>query len=318
MTANAQTRAEALLDMCAPRISAAATAVRGYTLIAESLGPGVAGWAYADLGEGEGHRRPCESARAIESWRPSSTAWALVLAGIPGTGKTITAARHVAERGGLLLQGPTADRWGYGGGVTMIRAESSRWILIDDLGDEKTKPGTDNLTTLLTRRAARGWPTLITTMLPLSLPAAKDDGGETIAKRYGDHVASRLRAGYRRLYRRDREDIRADVRPSLIGYSRAARLDAAARRLRSVADAGVLGCEAEALLERFAEIAGVNMSGADFAAAVERRTTETRRKAELAERALLELQAREAKATTDATADALAWLDSLPELEDPT
>jgi len=304
------TRATALLRLADRATSRARRHVNGHAAISRSLGDLVAAWAYADKGSEPGQRARCEAQAKLESWRSDLGAWALVLAGLPGTGKTISAARYVADRGGLMISASSADGWGFGGGPGLRRAQSATLLLIDDLGCEETVPGIANVQQLLGTRAARGAPTVVTTMLLLHGP------GNTIQGRYGDHVESRLRPHFRLLAKRDRDDRRSDCAPATAGIASERRILAAERRVRQAAARALLGTEADEAIERLAELVGVTSAQLDDAQAREISCGEEIDR--MAETTIADLEASVVRASEEAAhaeAEALAWLDALADLQ---
>lgn len=307
-----QTQAEALLRVAGPKVTFARRCTRGHRLITDQLGSDVANWSYADKGTEPGKRTPCAASDALADWRPSPGRWVLVLAGVPGTGKTISSARWAADRGGHMLGARDLDQWGYEPGKKLDRAKAARVLLIDDLGEERSPVARAHLRTILTARAASKATTVITTMLPED--GADDDHGKrtpSIAAFYGDHVRSRLAGAYRPLYEAEDVDRRSEVQPSLSGLTRAARLLDASLAV-SVIAAGGRSAQAEDALAEFARLAGVDMEGETFRAAVEARAAEVELIERIAEEALVKIPAEDATAPMDTPeSSALAWLDGL-------
>ena len=300
-------RAKTLLAEASAKVAKARRSASGYTSVAASLGENIARWAYADKDTGAGmpgHKRSLEAERALLAWRPSRSRWCIVLSGPTGLGKTIAAARYVADRGGAMLAATEADRWGYGGRVEMFAAETDPWLLVDDLGDEKTKPGAGNLETLLCAREYAGRPTLITTTMS---PGAMLERS--------DHLASRLRSHFRVLAVPKRSDRRTDVAPFNRGIDKQFAIADLADTVRMVA-AGTLDPEHDGgAVEQLAEKVGIDLTCAKFRAAV-LATRERQAALEVeAERAAERFAERFAtvREQNEQGREALAWLDEVSE-----
>lgn len=300
-------RAKTLLAEAAPKIARARRSAAGYASVAAALGENIARWAYADKDTGSGmpgHKRSLEAERALLGWRLSRARWCLVLSGPTGLGKTIAAARYVADRGGSMVRATDADRWGYGGGEALRAAETAAWLLVDDMGDEKTKPGAGNLETLLCSREAAGRPTVITTtMAPADLVERSD------------HLASRLRPHFRMLDAEAQADRRTDVAPFNRGIARQFLIADLADAARMVAS-GTLdpGCDNGAV-ERLAAEVGIDMSSGRFAAALglvrERVATLDAEAAQAVERFAERCEA--AGQPSERDSESLAWLEQVNE-----
>lgn len=305
--------ARALLEAGAVKLERTRRHVNGYRAIASSLGDNVARWAYADCGdELDGHRIPSDSERALTKWRPSPADWCIVLSGPTGRGKTIAAARYVADRGGVMIRATDADRWGFGGGERLRELEHVRLLLIDDIGDEKTKPGVDNLSTLISNRGAAGRTVVATTTW------SPDD-----VKARGDHFTSRLRPHFRPVGLTE-PDRRSKIAPLQRGIMRAFEVVGWEPRLRMVADGTLVGVDAATVLGKAAELLGIDLTGQRFADAVAAERARVERVEALALEAV-ELLEQMCEATTRRLGDpaipevddaALTWLDDL-ELEFP-
>jgi hypothetical protein len=155
----------------------------------------------------------------------------------------------------VLLSATVADGWGFGGGDGLRLAQRAAWLLVDDVGDEKTQVGTANLATLIADRAATGRRTICTTTL----------SPKQMSER-GDHLASRL-APYFHVF--DGEDLRTKISPSLRFVGRQFEVVNLTPRMQLLAR-GVsrAGPDEEALIEHFAKLAGVDMESQAFTDAV--------------------------------------------------
>lgn len=247
--------AATLIRLAQPKIRTAKIHTRGFRRVAEALGERVARWAYADLGDALGHRSMSHAETALRAWGPTIDDWCLALSGITGIGKTIAAARFVAERGGMLISAHEADDWGFGGGDALVEATEAEWLLIDDVGDEKTQVGAANLESLIAARDRHGARTVVTTTLTPALVSER-----------GDHFASRLRPYF--VVLSDTRDRRSKSPPFLRGISRQFELVQLAPEVQLISQGSGDGDRAETV-RRFAKLAGVDLDGEDFALACE-------------------------------------------------
>ena len=251
--------ARALLAMSATTVTRATVHAEAFTRIGAAMGPATALWAYANTGTQPGHRRPCDPKRVLDAWTPTTSDWCRVISGTPGSGKTITSSRYVAERGGLLVNAEHADSWGWDGGKVLRTTKAAAWVLIDDLGDEKTGQGLSNIQALISHRCARGSATVCTTTLAL-------DGDESILSRYGDHTLSRLRAHYHSPDRLE-DDLRSTITPVTSGIEREILIARGAASIREIA-AGRWVQDASDMVTTFAGLLRIDMAGEAFAAEV--------------------------------------------------
>jgi hypothetical protein len=305
--------ASALLSLTEQSRERASKHVDGFNRIRAQLGDSVATWAYADRGIGPGLRAPCLTGSLLRSWHPDGGDWARVVIGLQGTGKSVAAARYVADRGGMLISATAADGWGYGGGLELAKAKDARWLLIDDFGESKTRPGDGNLGTLIVDRyAARARCfTVITTALSV----------EDIQRRYGDNVADRLRPHMFALFARETESRRAAVPPIMTGFHRESEIAWYARQVEHAAH-GVLHDKAaiSEAITRFAELTGLDLEGEAIATTIaaekQRREEMEREGAEFI--ALMDVRRQEAALRLvpprrDDHDELLAWIDSVGE-----
>jgi hypothetical protein len=259
MTSTTATAA-ALLTLTKHKRERAAGHVASFKRIQSQLGDDVAAWAYADKGIGPGLRAPCATATELAKWDPSAGDWCRVISGSQGTGKSVTAARYVAEHGGMMVSAVSADAWGFGGGRPLLAAMEAPWLLIDDLGESKTRPGDGNLGTLIAERYAkrsRCYLVITTVLTP-----------EQIEQRYGENVSSRLRPHIIQLFARETADRRGTTPPVLTGFNREMEIAWYGERVEYAA-AGVLelGAATEAIT-RLAEVTGVDLAGEKMNAAL--------------------------------------------------
>lgn len=255
-----ETRARALLSLCADQIAHAREVVDGYDLVLRDLGQKTADWAYAR------NRVKTASAAALTQWRERGHRPAvIVLAGQPGTGKTAAAARVVSRARGMCVRAGTIDRWSYRGDE-LGAAKREPMLLIDDVGIERTgSRGSDHLVELICARADAGSPTVITTMFSLA----------NFAEHFPDQVVSRSRPGWRSI--QDSADLRQrDVEPDTTAIARLRELVGWSRRVQWAADRTVAGWRAgeEAIVE-LARIAGLD---GEVVAQAERDADEARRR----------------------------------------
>lgn len=301
--------ASALLSITKDTRERAAKHVVAFKRIKAQLGDGVAMWAYADKGNGPGLRGPCLTGSELAKWKPSHGNWCIVLAGVQGTGKSITAARYVAERGGLLVSATDADKWGFGGGRRLTEAVDAQWLLLDDMGESRTTPGTANICTLIADRYAYRRRTVITTVLT----------PDEIAARFGDNVGDRLRPHVVELFDRETASRRSDVAPILTGFQREAEIHQWAERVRLVAHGVEHDHErAQEAVARLADLTGVDLQGEPVAAAVKAQAEHRSEMERMAADFLAELdatiKASEQRITSEReerSANAMAWIDSL-------
>lgn len=301
-------RARALMAIAGAKIEKASRHVAGFEAIKAGLGITAARWAYADRGTTlDGHRVVSASEKALAAWRPSASDWAIVLSGNTGSGKTIAAARYVAELGGLLLTATEADTWGFGGGRLLRAATRATWALVDDIGTERTAPGVANLTTLVTDRSRAGLRTVFTTNLSL-------DQFLTVR---GDHLTSRLRPHFRSLAAGREPDRRSTVEPLMRGLTKQVEIHRAAAAVRMIADG--MREQGDAALAELARLTGVDLDGDAFASRLEHEEAEADKIADLMAEASLafeRLVSSTVEPLTQADEDALAWLDDQDGSED--
>lgn len=295
--------AHALLSLTEATWKRARSHVCGYQRVRAQLGEHVASWAYSDKGIGPGLRGPCETATELAKWKPTPGDWCRVFIGKQGTGKSVSAARYVADRGGMLISAPGADSWGFGGGETLVTASKVEWLLIDDLGESKTRPGDGNIATLITNRYANAARTVITTVM---LP-------EDIGRRFGDNVLSRVRPHIVKLNLRETEDRRSNVTPIMSLFQRESEIAWYSERVDLVCSGILTGADARASVERFAELTGTALDGDAVAAAVQaaraRRTSMEQMAADFL--ADLDTKPRISVATPRADDDLDEWLAKL-------
>jgi hypothetical protein len=307
--------AGALLDLTTKVRERVSRHVDGYQRVQAQLGDSVASWAYADKGIGPGLRAPCASAGLLAKWRPDEGDWCRVIIGVQGTGKSVAAARYVADRGGLLVSATSADGWGYGGGLDLARARDARWLLIDDFGETKTKPGIGNIGTLIVDRyAARARCfTVITTALSQA----------DIQERYGDNVMDRLRPHMYGPFARETKSRRATAAPVLTGFHRESEIAWYARQVEHAAH-GVLHDKAaiNEAITRFAELTGIDLEGETIATTIaaekQRREEMEREGAEFI--ALMDVKRQEAALRLvpprrEDHDELLAWIDGVGEVD---
>lgn len=157
----------------------------------EQFGDRTAAWCVA------ANRNRTRSDELLEKWNCSEHPW-LVLAGVPGQGKTVAAARWVCRiEGGVIVRAGDVDRWPYGGGKLAELAAKAPALLVDDLGREDPKnPRSQILLNILSDRHTSGLPSVATSMLArhatgcypdhvldrLGLERVREDGAEVIKK----------------------------------------------------------------------------------------------------------------------------------------
>lgn len=252
--------ASALLGITAKARARARRNVAGFKRIQAQLGDTVAEWAYADKGIGPGLRAPCATAHELAKWSPNAGDWCRVIIGIQGSGKSVAAARYVADRGGSMVSATAVDGWGFGGGSTLAQAVDRRWFLIDDLGESKTRPGDGNVATLISDRYARRSRAFLVITTALTF--------EEIQRRYGDNLASRLKPHVVELFLREQVDRRGAIPPVMSGFNREMEVAWYGQQVEYAA-AGVLGGDAATdAINRLALAAGVDLDGSGMAAAL--------------------------------------------------
>jgi hypothetical protein len=301
--------AAALLSLTKPARERAAKYVAGFNRVQAQLGEGVATWAYADKGDGPGLRGPSAAAATLARWDANAGDWCRVLVGVQGTGKSVAAARYVGDRGGLMVSATDADTWGFGGGRHLIAATEAPLLLIDDLGESRTRPGDGNLGTLIAERYARRLRLVITTVLT---PAQ-------IAARFGDNIADRLRPHIVELFARETASRRSAIPPVLTGFHRESEIAWYARQVEHAAH-GVLHDRAaiNEAITRFAELTGIDLDGEAMATTIaaekQRREEMEREGAEFI--ALMDVKRQEAALRLvpprrEDHDELLAWIDSM-------
>jgi hypothetical protein len=307
--------ASALLSLIKPERERAVMHVHGYNRVEAQLGEGVAMWAYADKGVGPGLRAACCTAHELARWEPTAGDWCRVFAGKQGTGKTLAAARYVGDRGGFMLSATDADTWGYGGGRALADASEADLLLIDDLGENKTRPGDGSLATLIAKcYARRGRCRLvITTVLT----------PEQIEQRYGDNVASRIQPHMVQLFARETVDRRSACAPVLTGFHRESEIAWYARQVEHAAHGALHDRAAiNEAITRFAELTGIDLEGEAMATTIaaekQRREEMEREGAEFI--ALMDVRRQEAALRLvpprrEDHDELLAWIDSVGEVD---
>ncbi len=256
--ASATVKAAAVLRLTAKIRERATRHVSGFEKVTAALGPRIACWAYADRGKDPGQRLPSLSEKAIAEWDKRTEDWACVLSNRTGAGKTIAAARYVADRGGMILRAAETDGWGFNAQPQIMRYAGSDLLMVDDMGLEQNSSASGHIAAITALRSARWAKTVYTTTLALT--------GETgsILALYGEATASRLRAHHHNLANRGEPDRRGIVMPVMVGFIREQQIAHFAESVRHVA-AGLVGEDfGLAEVERFAMFAGIDLASKEM------------------------------------------------------
>jgi hypothetical protein len=299
-------RASALLALTASKRARASMHVASFKRIQSQLGDSVAAWAYADKGIGPGLRAPCATGSMLYNWKPNAGDWCRVAVGLQGTGKSVAAARYVAERGGMLVAATAADNWGFGGGAELVKAKEAPWLLIDDFGETKTRPGDGNLGTLIVDRYARR--ARCFTVITMAMSA------EDLQARYGDNVYDRLRPHIYGFFKRETESLRSADPPIMSGYHRETQIEWSGRKVEHAAHGIIDGADALDAMAMLADVCDIDLHGEAIATEIARRAAEVASMEAMATELLATLAAAAARPVLSVVPqrdDVDAWLDSM-------
>lgn len=256
--AAASVKAEAALRLTTKIRERATRHVTGFEKVTAALGSRIACWAYADRGKEPGQRLPSLSERAIAEWDKRPEDWACVLSNRTGSGKTIAAARYVADRGGLILRAAETDGWGFNAQSQIMHYAAADLLMVDDMGLEQNISASGHIAAITALRSSRWAKTVYTTTLALTGATG------SILALYGEATESRLRAHHHNLASRGEPDRRGKLMPVMAGFINEQQIAHFAESVRYVA-AGLIEEEfGLAEVERFAMFAGLKLDSQEM------------------------------------------------------
>jgi hypothetical protein len=305
-------KAEALMRLTVRQRERAAKNNAGYDLIHARLGRTVADWAYADKPAKGAAPKPgqrCESAaqRAVDAWARRPHDWALVLSDQTGRGKTIAAARYVADGGGTILRAAECDGWGFNAPAQVQHYGSVGLLMIDDLGQEQNPTARTHLAAIMSDRAHRRARFIATTSLKLTGLTG------SILALYGEPIESRLREHYVNLARHNEPDRRSKLMPEMTGFFREEQIDYFSKSIRYIAAGLVQDDTGAREVDRFAALVKVDLGGAEFLAMVATIERERAERSADAADLLARLAGPGVTMVAEVDADLIGWVDAMDE-----